>query len=220
MLASKEPEISTTGIQVHHEQVNVVTYDEEPRLQEAHAFAVNDEGFTTQQPPPQNYSAQTPNTNPPHFSSLSYQDQHPTTPANTSNSPPPPTPPRPEGAGGGSFELLLCGSSTMHRLPPGHHVSVSLIGHTNIDIRDSPFTASSATVNVWIIRLIGSVRVLVRPGTQVVVRRLLLCGNRNVQVDPAEQDDNNNTNTAPPRIVLTILSLCGNIRVRSNPNDR
>jgi hypothetical protein len=207
MISKEEPEqLSTTGIQVHHEQVNVVTYDEEPPLQEVQAFAVDaDEGFTTQQPPPpQNFAAQQSPNHPP-----------------TSSPPltPNPTTPRSGEAGAAwSFELLLCGDSTLHRLPPGHNVSISLLSNTTIDIRDSP--PLTAPVNVWILRLIGNVRMLVRPGTEVVVRRLLLCGNRDVQVEPAEQDDDNtNTTVPPPRITLNILSLCGNVRVRSNRDD-
>merc|ERR1712151_303328 len=66
-------------------------------------------------------------------------------------------------------------------------------------------------MKVWILRFCGNVDVLVPRGTHVVVRRMLLCGNRDIVLD-----DDETLLRPKSRLTLTILSLCGNVRVRNH----
>jgi hypothetical protein len=116
-------------------------------------------------------------------------------------------------ASGHGCDLSLCGSTRLRQLPPGYHFSMSLCGSHDIDLLDSEYPPGTQ-ITLIAIRLCGSMNITVPPGTQVVVRRLLLCGDRNIHVeDDPEQEQ------PAPRLTLYILSLMGDIRVRSNRTE-
>ena len=73
-------------------------------------------------------------------------------------------------------DCVLCGDTRTRRISPGFNMYVSLCGDTHIDIHDSEFPVGSK-LTLLVIRLCGNMNLCVPPGTHVVVRRLLLCGN-------------------------------------------
>jgi hypothetical protein len=172
-------------------EINVVTYDEQ---QPVEAVPVEHISSTATPPyhPPTNSTA---NHRQPNHSDY-YDDEH---------------------LDDGGCECLLCaGDTTIRRISPGFNFSVSLCGDTFIDIRDSNFPPGTK-LTLMSVRLCGSTTMLVPPGTRVVVRRLLLCGSRDIHV---EDDLERGREQGPPaRITLTILCLCGDVRVRSDPNE-
>ena len=121
-------------------------------------------------------------------------------------------------------EAVLCGDTRLRRISPGFNLFISLCGNTDIDIHDASFSPEHSKLKIINLRLCGNTNLLVPPGTRVVVRRLLLCGNRDIFVEDADQNDDDperqgTAGTVAPRITLTIFSLCGDICVRSDPNE-
>jgi hypothetical protein len=108
--------------------------------------------------------------------------------------------------------ILLCGDTRVRRLHRGFSPFCSLCGNTYIDVRNSRF-APGSHYSVFILKLCGDARVTVPRGTRVRVRRLLLCGSRDVHVEDAEVAVA--AGPPPPRLTITIVSLCGDARVRS-----
>lgn len=117
--------------------------------------------------------------------------------------------------GDDGFDCLLCGDTRLRRLGPGRHFSITLCGDIYLDLLDSQY-APGTKIMLLSIRLCGSVKMLVPPGTRVVVHRLLLCGNRDIHVDADPEQD---PLQPAPQLTVTIFSLCGDVRVRSNRND-
>lgn len=119
--------------------------------------------------------------------------------------------------GSDGCDLVLCGDSKVRRLSPGCNLSLSLCGNTFVDLMDQQFPPGTK-ISLYNIRFCGNTQLLVPPGTRVVVRRLLLCGNRDIYVedDPEMMHD---PEIVPPKLSVFILSLCGDVRVRSDRNS-
>lgn len=64
-------------------------------------------------------------------------------------------------------------------------------------------------IRILILSLCGDTRIYVPAGTQVRVRRILLCGDSDIDVMDRVEDPNQ------PNLTATIVMLCGSIRVRS-----
>lgn len=111
-------------------------------------------------------------------------------------------------------DCTACGDVKIRKLSPGCHLSLSLCGDTYIDLLNDRMVPGTK-ITLWDIRLCGNTQLLVPRGTRVVVRRFMLCGSRDIRVaedpylDPAQA----------PRLTITILSLCGDVRASSDPND-
>ena len=143
---------------------------------------------------------------------------------------------------------MKVGSKTMTNF------SLSLCGNTYIDLRDSikhalgKKTKSPLEVeveeensdqpdqqsrqqkkeklvfNVTTVRLCGDTKILVPPGTIVKARRIMLCGDRHIDVEPVSSSSN--SRSAPARgaevrakLIVNILMLCGSLRVTSDVRD-
>eukprot|EP00934_Nitzschia_sp_Nitz4_P001070 Nitzschia sp. Nitz4//scaffold24_size164493//158265//158834//NITZ4_002355-RA/size164493-processed-gene-0.250-mRNA-1//-1//CDS//3329544195//1070//frame0 len=118
------------------------------------------------------------------------------------------------GGGKKSLEFYLCGATAIRRMSETAHVSVGLCGNTYIDMRDAQFPPGSE-VTLFTARLCGNMELLVPRGTQVVFRRFLLCGTKEVYVEPTTAEDT----VAPPSVTITVVSLCGKVFVSSDPDE-
>jgi len=87
-----------------------------------------------------------------------------------------------------------------------------------MDLRDSSYPGGSS-FNIWVGRLCGDVRMLVPRGTKVTIRRILLCGNRDILVREPEEGDETVTSTDPLLVTINVLMLCGDVKVRSDDCD-
>jgi hypothetical protein len=139
----------------------------------------------------------------------------------------------------GGFDCLLCGDTTIYRLNPGRNKTnlfMSLCGNSYMDLRHSISMTSSQNkdsvlendhhpvteqeqeqqlvYNITSVRLCGDIRMLVPPGTIIRVRRVLLCGNRDIRIDDVDE-----ATIRAAKVTVNILILCGNIIVRSNERD-
>ena len=116
-------------------------------------------------------------------------------------------------ASGHGCDIYLCGDTRQRQMTPGYHFSLNLCGNYYLDLLDSVYPPGTA-ITIITIRLCGNFNITVPPGTQVVVRRLQLCGSRDIIVDNDPEQEH-----PGPRLTLYVLSLTGNIRVRSNRTD-
>ena len=209
--SEKEPRIgSPDEIQVIGSQVQVVVYDEDQEPPQALAVPM-EEAIATEIEPKKPPIPQQPATPAPTTSNQFPQSE--ATPSSAERPPVPTTPqrlPREDG-----FDCLLCGNTRLKQVRPGFHFVLGLCGNMYLDLLNTPFPPGSK-ITILSVKLCGNIVALVPPGTRVIARRIMLCGNRDIDVaDDPEQDP-----TQPaPRLIVYILSLCGDIRARSNPDD-
>jgi hypothetical protein len=104
------------------------------------------------------------------------------------------------------FDCLLCGDENVRNLQTGSSVFLSLYGDIHVDMRDSQYPPGS-TFKLFVLRLCGNIRMIVPRGTRVTIRRVQLCGSRDVHVRDQEVYE-----FAPPSIVINVLMLCGDIK--------
>ena len=154
------------------------------------------------------------------------------------------------GGGGGGFDCVLCGDTKIRKMKVGSktmtNFSLSLCGNTYIDLRDSIKHALSKKTkppleenrdqpdrqsqqqkkeklvfNVTTVRLCGDTKILVPPGTIVKARRIMLCGDRHIDVEPASSSNSRSARGAEARakLIVNILMLCGSLRVTSDVRD-
>ena len=112
-------------------------------------------------------------------------------------------------------ECLFCGDTRIRRVVPGNNYYLSLCGDTHIDMRICTLPPGSH-VKLFVMRVCGDTRVLVPKQTRVSVRRILLCGDKDVQLE----EEPNEEAALPhheqlPRVTIYVVMLCGSIRVRS-----
>lgn len=107
-------------------------------------------------------------------------------------------------------DCLLVGNNKIRRLRPGRcrNNFISLCGNTVVDIREQNYPPGTK-LRVFVLSLCVDIKVYVPRGTTVVVRRLMLCGDKDIDVEPDDSVE------PRPRLVLTIVTLCGNVRVTS-----
>lgn len=88
-----------------------------------------------------------------------------------------------------------------------------LTGNIKLDLREVLEPGEVLEINGWM--MMGDVRVLVPPGTHVEVRGTTLMGDGRIETDAATQG------AAPTgaRVVLSVNSLMGNVRVRTMALD-
>jgi len=136
---------------------------------------------------------------------------------------------------GTDHDCLLCGDTKIRSVHSGSNYYVSLCGNATIDLRESRLPPASH-IKIVIVRLCGDTRVYVPKGTRVSIRRILLCGDKDVRleeddedyveedvvVDPENQSTEGGANATAPsppashaHITLIVTMLCGNIRVFS-----
>ena len=112
--------------------------------------------------------------------------------------------------GGVSLECLVCGDSHLRGIRPGCNLFVSLCGKTVIDLRGQEGVVPPGShFRVVVVRLCGDVHLYVPRGTQVDMCRISMCGNKNIRNEDAESS----SPTSPLSIKLTVVMLCGDIRV-------
>lgn len=224
--SEKQPRVgSPDEIQVLESQVQVVVYDEDQEPPEALAVRLEDAIATEVpvEPPKPPILLQLPDaaaaaTTTTSSSAINELSQPKPTPSTDLRAPPVamrPTTPSRNQQGENGFDCLLCGNTRLKRLRPGFHFIMALFGNTYLDLHQETLPPGS-TITMISIRLCGNIVALVPPGTRVIVRRIMLCGNRDIDVaDDPEEDP-----TQPsPRLIVYILSLCGDVRARSNPDD-
>jgi hypothetical protein len=151
-------------------------------------------------------------------------------------------------ANDGGCDCMLCGDTTIRRLRSGGtmiNCFMSLCGNTYMDLRDTITSQTSSmseppasespqqqpqqqqqVYNIIMIRLCGDTRIIVPPGTIVRARRIMLCGNRDIHIEPCDNDVDNVESPAaaqqrppPAKLTVNILMLCGNLIVRSDDRD-
>ena len=106
------------------------------------------------------------------------------------------------------FDIVGCGDDVRSgiRIKPGRtHFAIKLCGNTHILLpKDPPISSHYKFV---MINLCGDARVCVPKNTNVILRRISLCGNRSADID-----DENDT-TSATSVTLTILQLCGDVHI-------
>lgn len=108
-----------------------------------------------------------------------------------------------------SFDILCCGDDTRQgvRVRPGRNFVIKLCGNANIVLPKDPPAGSH--YKFIIMNLCGDTRFLVPKGAMVVLRRIALCGNRSIE------PENEEISASSIRITVTIIQLCGDVRMTS-----
>lgn len=90
-----------------------------------------------------------------------------------------------------------------------HTTAYSFMGNVKLDLREVLQPGETMEVEAW--AMLGDVRVIVPPGTDVEVRGVTVMGNGQTEIDVAAQG------AAPTgaRVVVNVNSLMGNVRVRT-----
>ena len=132
----------------------------------------------------------------------------------TATAPPPTLPPQKERVG---FDILCCGDDVKSgiRIKPGRtHFAIKLCGNTNILLPQDPPPAG-AHYKFFSLNLCGSLLVRCPNNTNVVLRRISLCGNRSMDTD----DDNVDSATSETTVTLTVIQLCGDVLIKHHGRD-
>jgi len=113
----------------------------------------------------------------------------------------------------GSFDCVLCGDETIRgsRIRVGRNTFVSLCGNTVVDMREMTQQQSTGPFHFIIVRLCGDVRMFVPRGAAVTLRRISLCGSKDIDI--ADDNEANRHNT--PGIKVTVVTLCGDVRIQN-----
>ena len=120
-------------------------------------------------------------------------------------------PPQKERVG---FDILCCGDDVRSgiRIKPGrNHFAIKLCGNTNITLPENPPPGSH--YKFISVNLCGSLLVRCPQNTNVVLRRISLCGNRSMDTDD-EHDDSTAT-----KVTLTVIQLCGDVLIKQHGRD-
>ena len=107
------------------------------------------------------------------------------------------------------FDILCCGDDTRTgvRVRPGKNFVIKLCGNAHIILPQDP--PSGSHYKFIIMNLCGDTRFLVPKGATLVLRRIALCGNRTIE------PENEEISEAAIRVTVTVIQLCGDVRVTS-----
>lgn len=111
-------------------------------------------------------------------------------------------------------DMFLCGNTRIRgrRIRPGRNISVSLCGDTILDLHNATTLTPGFRATFVLLKLCGDCRVYVPRNVIVNVRRCALCGDRDIDMD--EHDDEENGGQQQRACITIIsLSLCGDVRV-------
>lgn len=214
--SEKEPRVgSPDEIQVIGSQVQVVVYDEDQEPPQALAVPLEEAIATEIEPKKPSIPQKQPATPAPAASNQVQQSETTQSPAQRPYEPEirPTTShslPREDG-----FDCLLCGNTRLKQVRPGFHFVLAMFGNIYLDLLNTPLQPG-AKVTILSVRLCGNIVALVPPGTRVIARRIMLCGNRDIDV---AEDPEQDLTQPPPCVIVYNLSLCGDIRARSNPDE-
>ena len=114
------------------------------------------------------------------------------------------------------FDILCCGDDVKSgiRIKPGRtHFAIKLCGNTSIILPETPLPGSHYKFAA--INLCGSLLVRCPQNTNVVLRRISLCGNRSMDTD----DDNVDCATSGTTVTLTVIQLCGDVLIKHHGRD-
>lgn len=118
-----------------------------------------------------------------------------------------------------SCDCILCGDTRIRgsRIKVGRNTFVSLCGDTMIDMRETrqSETSSPPKYHFVVVCLCGNVKLYVPRGTRFTLRRISLCGNRIIEIDDEEDGNVEEGGSQPPAVKLTLVTLCGDVRVEN-----
>lgn len=108
------------------------------------------------------------------------------------------------------FDVMCCGDDMRAgiRVRPGKNYSIKLCGNTHIMLPKEP--PQGAHYKFFIVNLCGDARFYVPKSTNVMLRRISLCGNRKIDQGSEEDVD---PSAIPTSITVTIAQLCGDVRI-------
>jgi len=128
---------------------------------------------------------------------------------------------------GCGFDILICGDVRLTgrrivRRGGGCSTFVRLCGNVTVDLRGAPqlLQPQPKKLRFFIVALCGDVKFIVPRGMDIVVRRIALCGDKDIDIDDEALTNNVGSMTlSPPTVIVTIIELCGSLRVKNNDDD-